>query len=94
MISVLDRSGARKQTAVDSIHNRRRADLSPAEETAVQALDGVLSALNLVKLQVDIALGVGVDGNVNDVAVFVLCFLTNVIFKFLNPVFALLPVDC
>lgn len=60
MISVLDRFGARKQTAVDRIHNRRSADHSSAEVPAIQTFDGILAALDLVELQVDVALRIGI----------------------------------
>jgi hypothetical protein len=50
VISVLDRLGAREQTAVDRIHNRRSADHPSAKVPAVQTLDGVLAALDLVEL--------------------------------------------
>lgn len=60
MISVLDRLGAREQTAVDRVHNRSSADHASTEVAAVEALDGVLPALHLVELEVDVALRVGI----------------------------------
>jgi hypothetical protein len=60
VISVLDRLGAREQTAVDRIHNRRSADHPSAKVPAVQTLDSVLTALDLVELEVNVALGVGI----------------------------------
>ena len=59
-ISVSDRFGAREQTAVDGIHNRCGADHPSAEVAAIEALDGVLATLDLVELEVDVALRVGI----------------------------------
>lgn len=56
MISILESLGAREQTAVDCIHNRRGADHAASKITAVETLDGVLASLDLVKLEVDVAL--------------------------------------
>jgi hypothetical protein len=55
-----NRFGAREQTAVDRIHNRRSADHPPTEIASVQTLDGVLATLDLVELEVDVALGIGI----------------------------------
>lgn len=52
----LDRLGARKQTAVDGVHDRLGSDRSATEETAIQAFDSVFAALNAVELQIDVAL--------------------------------------
>jgi hypothetical protein len=35
-------------------------DLLAAEETAIEALDGIFAALDAVKLQVDVSLGIGI----------------------------------
>ena len=61
VISDLDRLGAREQTAVDRVHNRSSSDHPPIKIAAVEPLDGVLSALDLVELEVDVALRVGVE---------------------------------
>jgi hypothetical protein len=50
--------GAREHGAVNSIHDRRSADHPPAEIPPVEALDGVLAALDAVELEVDVALRV------------------------------------
>jgi hypothetical protein len=76
----LDCSSAREQTAVDGIHNRRCVDHSSAKVSAVETFDRVLAALDLVKLEVDVAGGVGVDGDVDNVSVLLFGFLSNIIF--------------
>mgnify|MGYP001658022653 CR=1 FL=1 len=58
--SRLDGLGAREETAVDGIHDRLGGNLLAAKETAVEALDRVLAALDTIELEVDIALGVGI----------------------------------
>ena len=61
VISILYSLGAREQTAVDCIHNRCGADHASTKVSAVESLDGVLAPLNLVELEVDVALRVGVE---------------------------------
>lgn len=57
-----------------------------AEETAVQAFDGVLTALQLVKLDINLSVsGTRSNGNVNDLAVFVVALVRNVFFELLVP---------
>lgn len=55
-ISISNSLGARKQTAVDCIHNRRSTDHPAAKVSAVEALDGVLATLNTIKLEIYVAL--------------------------------------
>lgn len=92
MISVLDGLGAREQTAVDRVHNRSSSDHPSVKVAAVESLDGVLSARNLVELEVDVALGVGVEGDVHDAAVLLRSFLPDFVLELLGPVLAHLPV--
>ena len=61
------------------------ADLPTPKEPAVETLDGILSTLDLVELEVDVALGVGIKGNVDDFAVFLGAFCTDVVFEFFDP---------
>ena len=56
----LDCLGAREQAAVNSVDDGLGSDLFTAKESSVQALDGVFSALDSVKLEIDIALRVGI----------------------------------
>lgn len=65
-----------------------RADLSPAEESAVETLDGVFAALDLVEFEVDITLGVGIEGDVDDLAVFFGALGADVVFELFDPGFA------
>ena len=91
VISVLDGLGAREQTAVDRVHNRSSSDHPSVKVAAVESLDGVLSARHLVELEVNVALGVGVEGDVHDVAVLLGSFLPDFILELLGPVLAHLP---
>ena len=53
----LDSLGPGEKSAVNGIHDGLGGDLSSTEESAIEALDGVLATLNAVELQVDISLG-------------------------------------
>ena len=95
MISILNSLGAREQTAVDCVHNRRGTDHAATEISAVKALDGVFSSLHLVELQVDISLRIRIEGNMDNMSILVFGFLSNVILQFLDPALTLFPtVDC
>lgn len=50
-----------EKTGVDRVNNWGSSDHPAAKVPAVEALDGVLAARDLVELEVDVALGVGVD---------------------------------
>lgn len=51
---------AGEQTAVNCVDDRLSGDLSTAKESTVEALDGILAALDSVELEVDVALRVGI----------------------------------
>lgn len=68
-----------EETGVDGIYHWRSSDHPAAKVATVKALDCVLASLHLVKLEIDIAFRVGLDGDVDDVAVFVLRLLTNIL---------------
>ena len=91
MISILNSLGAREQTAVDCVHNRRGADHASAEVAAVQTLDGILASLHLVEFQINIPLGIRVERNMDNMTIFVFGFLSNVILQFLYPALTLFP---
>lgn len=73
------------QTAVDGVDDWLGADLAAAEEPAVEALDRIFAALDTVELEIDVALGIWIYSNVNDVTVFVFAFSLDVIFEFFDP---------
>jgi hypothetical protein len=55
---------------VDGVHEVLRSDALAAEEATVQAFDGILAALDTVKLDVDLAVGgSGSNANVDDLPV-------------------------
>lgn len=82
-----------EKTGVDSVNHRGGSNHSAAKIPAVQTLDGILTARDLVEFEVDISLGVGIDGDVDDVTVFGLGLSTHVVFKLLDPVVALFPFE-
>lgn len=77
--------GSRKEAAIDSIHDRLRTNLFTAEESTVEAFDGIFAALDSVKLEVDVALRIGINCNVNDVTIFFFALSADVILQLLNP---------
>lgn len=87
----LDGSGAREETAVDSIHNVRCINHPAAKVSSVQALDGIFTTLNLVEFEVNVTLGVRIDGNMDNMSVLLLSFCSDVVFEFFDPVIAFLP---
>lgn len=93
IISLLHRLRARKQTAVDSIHNRSRADHSSSEISAIKALDGILASLDTIKFKVDVSLRVRIERDVDNVTIFLLSFCADIVFELLLPVIARLPVN-
>lgn len=71
---------------VNRLHDELSGDALAPEETAVQAFDGVLTTLELVKFDVDLSVGgARSDGNVNNFAVLVVAFVSNVFFELLIP---------
>ncbi|KAL8719751.1 MAG: hypothetical protein Q9181_008024 [Wetmoreana brouardii] len=73
--------GPREKGAVDGVDNGLSADLATTEKPAVESLDSVLTALNLVKF----------ESYVNDLAVFLIALSADVILQFFDPGFAFLP---
>lgn len=94
MISISNSLGAREQTAVDCIHNRRGANHATSKETTIEALDCIFASLDFVEFEIYIAFCVWVEGNMNNVAIFFFGFLSNVILKFLDPGFTFFPIFC
>lgn len=68
-----------EETGVDGIYHRCSSDHSAAEVATVEALDCVFASLHLVKLEINISFGVGLDGDVDDVAIFVLRLLADIL---------------
>lgn len=91
-VRALDGASAGEETAVDCIDNGSCCNHPAAKVSAVETQDGILASLNLVELQVDITLGVGVERDVDDVSILLFSFLTDVIFQFFSPVLAFFPV--
>jgi hypothetical protein len=49
--------------------------------------------LDFVELEIDIALRIAVEANVDHMAIFIFGFLSNVILQFLDPCFTFFPVE-
>ena len=69
-----------------------RSNLSATEESAVEALDGVLAALHTIKFEIDIALGICVERDVDNMSILFLTLGTNIIFELLDPDVAIFSV--
>jgi hypothetical protein len=85
MSSGLDLDSFREQTAVDRVNNWLGTDLPSTKESSVEAFNGILASLYAIKLQVNVTLGVWIEGNVDDVSVLLLTFSFDIIFKLLGP---------
>ena len=84
--------GASEKTAVDRVNNWLSTDLPTTEESAVQALDRILPTLHSIELEIDIALGIRIECNMDHVTVLLFAFGPNVILELFDPGFALLPI--
>lgn len=80
VVLILNGFGPGEKTAIYGINNGLGGDLSPAEKSAVKAFNGILTALDSVEFQVDVALRVWIYGDVNDMAIFILAFGADVVF--------------
>lgn len=58
LVSSLKSRSARKEGTVDGVNDRLSADLATTKEASVETFDGVLTALNTVKFEVDVALSI------------------------------------
>ena len=52
----LESGGPGEERAVDGVDNRLSTDLATTEESAIEPLDGIFAALDLVKFKVDVTL--------------------------------------
>lgn len=86
--------GLGEETAIDGLDDRLSSDGATAEESAVETLDGILAARDRFELDVDVALGVGVYCNVNNLAILLLALVANVVLELSGPVVATLPAMC
>lgn len=89
----LDSSRAREEAVINSIHDEGRIDHAASEVATVEALNGVLSALHLLELEVNFALGVLVGGDVHNAAILGLALRFDIVLEFLYPVFAGFPIS-
>jgi hypothetical protein len=84
------------ERVVDLIHNVGSTDGAMVEAPTVETLESLLSARYRVKLDVDVALGIRVNGDMNDLAVLLVALDSNLAFEILDPAIAvslLFPVN-
>jgi hypothetical protein len=84
--------GASEKTAVDRVNNWLSTDLPTTEESAVQTLDRILPTLHSIELEIDVALGIWIECNVDHMTVLLFAFGTDIILELFDPGFALLPI--
>lgn len=71
---------------VDGVHKVLCGDALAAEEATVEAFDGILAALDTVKLDVDLSVGgSGSDANVDDLPVATAAFFLDVFLELFVP---------
>jgi len=76
----------REVHVVNSLHEVLRSDALATEETAVEALDGILAALDTVKLDVDLSIsGTGSNTDVHNLPVVAVAFFLDVFLELLVP---------
>ena len=78
------------QRVVDLVHNIGSTDNTEVECPAVESLQGLLATADGVELDKDLAVGIGVDGDVNDFAVLLIALDFDLDLKLLGPVGAVL----
>lgn len=77
-----------KQAAIHSINNITSRNHPSAKESSIQTFNGILTTHDAVELHINVALRVGIDSDVDDVAVFVFGFDADVVFELFDPVVA------
>jgi hypothetical protein len=84
-VQALESLGSAEQAAVNGVNDRLRGDLPTAKEATVQALNGFLTARDSLEFEVDVALSVRIQGDMNNLAVLVLAFGFDVVFELFDP---------
>ena len=70
----------REQASVDGVDDGLGADLSPAKKSPVEALDRVFASLYSIEFEVDVALRVWIQRNMDNVAVLLFTFGLDIVF--------------
>ena len=84
--------GTGEETAVDRVNNWLSTDLPTTKEPSIETLECILSALNFLELDVNVAFRVRIEGDMNHMTVFFFALGANVIFELLDPALTLFPV--
>lgn len=80
--------GSTPQGVVDFVHNVRSTDATVIEVPAVQALKSLFAARDRIELDEDLTLTVGINSNVDNLAVLLLALGLDFNFEFFDPVVA------
>lgn len=80
--------GSTPQGVVDLVHNIRCADPAVVEAATVETLKSLFAAADRVELDKDLALTVGIDSDVNYLAIFFFTLSLDFDLKLFNPVVA------
>lgn len=81
-----------EETGVDCVNHRCGSNHPAAKVPAVETLDCILTTRDLVEFEVDITLRIGIDRDVDNVAILGFGLPTHVVFELLDPIVSLFPV--
>jgi hypothetical protein len=85
--------GASEKTAVDRVNNWLSADLPTTKETSIQSLDCILASLYPVEFEVDIALRIRIERNVDNVTILLVALGFDIVLELLHPSVTFLSAD-
>jgi hypothetical protein len=67
--------------------------LPTAKVTSIQTLDGIFTTRYPLEFEIDVALGVGIEGDVDNMSIFAFAFGADVVFEFFDPGVAFFPIS-
>ena len=85
--------GLREQGAVDRVNDWLGSDLTAAEESAIETLNRVFTALDTFEFKINVALGICIKSDMNNFAIFLTAFGTDIFFKLFDPTFCGFPTE-
>lgn len=84
--------GPREQAAVHGVNDWLCANLPTAKVSSIQSFDGIFASADTLELEVNIALGVGIERDVDDMAILLFAFSSDIVLEFFDPRFTFFPV--
>jgi hypothetical protein len=84
--------GSGETSIVDQVYHRGCRNHPATKVPTIQAFDGILASCYAFEFDVNIAVTVGIDGNVDDFPIRGIAFQLDILFQFFDPVLALLSV--